>query len=82
MAPQPKRRHSSARSGKRRSAITISSPNFYACPNCGKMKLPHTVCPECGVYSGRVVAPPKVKTEVKKVRAPEEAGPAGTAEST
>lgn len=31
------------------------------------MRLPHTVCPECGVYSGRVVVAPKVKTVVKKL---------------
>jgi hypothetical protein len=37
------------------------------------MKLGHTVCPECGVYSGRVVVAPKVKTTVKKVSGASEA---------
>ncbi|HPB40908.1 MAG TPA: 50S ribosomal protein L32, partial [Flexilinea sp.] len=25
------------------------------CPNCGEMRLPHTVCPSCGYYRGREV---------------------------
>jgi len=31
------------------------------------MKLSHTVCGECGVYDGRVVVVPKIKTQVKKL---------------
>ena len=26
-----------------------------ACPNCGGMKQPHHVCPNCGMYNGRKV---------------------------
>lgn len=67
MAPLPKRRMSHMRTGKRRVGISISAANTVPCPNCGKPKLPHTVCRECGVYAGRVVAPPKVRTTVKKL---------------
>jgi large subunit ribosomal protein L32 len=71
MAPQPKRRMSTARTGKRRTSIHLTALNFTACPNCGKMRLPHTVCKECGVYSNRVVVAPKVKTTIKKLTKPE-----------
>lgn len=67
MAPLPKRRMSSARSGKRRSSIKLAAVSFQKCPNCGKMKLPHSVCPECGMYDGRVVIAPKAKTTVTKL---------------
>jgi large subunit ribosomal protein L32 len=53
--PLPKRRHSNARTRKRRSHDALSVPNLVECPNCHERKLPHRVCPACGHYRGREV---------------------------
>ncbi|HAR36110.1 MAG: 50S ribosomal protein L32 [Candidatus Saccharicenans sp.] len=53
--PNPKRRHSPSRKGKRRSHDHLTLPSFSLCPNCGSPKLPHRACPECGYYKGRQV---------------------------
>jgi large subunit ribosomal protein L32 len=53
--PNPKRRHSHSRKGRRRSQDGLAVPSFAACPNCGTPKLPHKACPECGFYRGRQV---------------------------
>jgi len=66
MTPLPKKKLSSARSGKRRAAIKYSFPRLVECSNCKANKLSHVVCPNCGTYKGRVVKPPKIKTTVKK----------------
>ncbi|MFQ5686441.1 MAG: 50S ribosomal protein L32 [Candidatus Scalindua sp.] len=67
----PKRRHSSSRSGKRRSHDALNSPNIprsefakstsgnrskkFICPHCKQIKKPHTVCHNCGYYRGKQV---------------------------
>ncbi|OGK53372.1 50S ribosomal protein L32 [Candidatus Roizmanbacteria bacterium RIFCSPLOWO2_01_FULL_44_13] len=48
MAPLPKRKHSTRRSGKRKSAKAKSLPNLVKCENCGKTKLAHRICKYCG----------------------------------
>ncbi|MGA2362007.1 MAG: 50S ribosomal protein L32 [Candidatus Aminicenantales bacterium] len=53
--PNPKRRHSPTRKGKRRAHDGLVLPAFSVCPNCGNPKLPHRACPECGYYKGRQV---------------------------
>jgi large subunit ribosomal protein L32 len=53
--PNPKRRHSAARTGKRRAHDSLKSPAKAECPNCHEPKLPHRVCPHCGQYKGREV---------------------------
>jgi large subunit ribosomal protein L32 len=56
MAIVPKRKHSKARRNKRRSNVwKISAPTLAVCKKCGKLKLPHRVCKECGFYNGREV---------------------------
>jgi large subunit ribosomal protein L32 len=60
MVPQPKRKTSSGRRDRRRSQDTLDDINLVACSNCGEMRLPHHVCPNCGHYKGREVI------EVKK----------------
>lgn len=67
MTPLPKRRHSSGRQGKRRSAIKTVTLNLVECENCKTLKLTHKVCPNCGTYKGQVFVAPKVKTKVTKV---------------
>jgi large subunit ribosomal protein L32 len=53
--PLPKRRHSNARTGKRRAHDALRPPGLSECPQCHEMKLPHRACPNCGTYRGRLV---------------------------
>lgn len=55
MTPQPKRKHSSGRRDRRRSQDALKALNLVACPNCGEMRRPHTICSNCGHYQGREV---------------------------
>lgn len=55
MAPQPKRKHSKGRRDRRRSQDALVALNLVQCSNCGEMRLPHTVCSNCGHYQGREV---------------------------
>ena len=63
MPPHPKRKHSKGRRDRRRSQDGLEVANLVACSNCGSMRLPHTVCPNCGHYKGREVI--EVKKEKK-----------------
>ncbi|OQY65197.1 50S ribosomal protein L32 [Microgenomates bacterium UTCPR1] len=47
MAPLPKRKHSTQRTGKRKAAKAKGFPKLVKCPNCGKTKLPHRMCRYC-----------------------------------
>jgi len=51
----PKRRHSKARSSKRRAHDHLTAAATSGCPNCHEPKLPHHACPHCGYYKGRQV---------------------------
>lgn len=53
--PNPKRRHSHARTRKRRAHDHLKVPNFYIDENTGEPKKPHRVDPETGMYKGRQV---------------------------
>jgi len=53
--PNPKRRHSKSRRGKRRAHDALSTPNLTICANCREPIPPHRVCPKCGFYKGRRV---------------------------
>jgi large subunit ribosomal protein L32 len=55
MPPLPKRRISRTRRDKRRTHDSLKVKNLVQCSNCGEMRLPHRVCPECGHYKGREV---------------------------
>ena len=55
MTPLPKRKHSKGRRDRRRAHDALTARNTMACSNCGQMRLPHTVCPNCGFYKGREV---------------------------
>lgn len=56
----PKRKHSKARTGKRRATYynSLRKPSMMECPNCGSAKLLHHACPSCGHYRGRQVVKP------------------------
>jgi large subunit ribosomal protein L32 len=51
----PKKRTSQARRNQRRAHQAIGRLGLVACPNCGKLHMPHHVCPGCGYYKGRTV---------------------------
>jgi large subunit ribosomal protein L32 len=53
--PNPKRRHSKARTGSRRAHDSLKSHALSECPNCHERKMPHRACPKCGYYKGREV---------------------------
>jgi large subunit ribosomal protein L32 len=53
--PNPKRRHSAQRRGKRRAHDSLNKVALSECPNCHEPKLPHRACPHCGQYKGREV---------------------------
>ncbi|MBO4623318.1 MAG: 50S ribosomal protein L32 [Bacilli bacterium] len=64
----PVRRISKTRKRKRRTHYKIEVPGMTLCPNCGEMKLAHTVCKACGYYDGRKVLEVKAKeAEEEKV---------------
>ncbi len=58
--PNPTHRHSKSRTAKRRTHYKAVQPTLSVCSNCGEMKLPHRVCPNCGYYNGRSIITPKV----------------------
>jgi large subunit ribosomal protein L32 len=64
----PKKRHSKARSRRRRTHWKLGLPNLIPCPQCKQLKLPHRVCQVCGYYDGRQVMEIKVKEDKKKER--------------
>lgn len=53
--PLPKRRHSNARTGKRRAHDALPIPGMTSCPRCHERMRPHRACPKCGYYRGRAV---------------------------
>lgn len=50
--PNPFRKHSKSRTGKRRNSKKVRYVPLSRCPNCGELKLPHVVCRACGYYKG------------------------------
>ncbi|OPZ32403.1 MAG: 50S ribosomal protein L32 [Tenericutes bacterium ADurb.BinA124] len=71
MAIVPQRRTSKTRKRLRRSHFKLELPGMMVCPNCGEMKLAHTVCKECGYYDGKLVKEIKVKKTAEKEEAAE-----------
>ncbi len=55
----PKTRYSHARQGERRAHLAIKLPRLVECSQCRQLRLPHTICQNCGYYDGREV----IKTE-------------------
>ncbi|GIU96401.1 MAG: 50S ribosomal protein L32 [Actinomycetota bacterium] len=49
----PKKKHSKARTARRRAAWKGAVPPYSECPRCHRPKLPHRVCGHCGTYAGR-----------------------------
>ncbi len=56
MPPVPKKKVPRSKSRHRRSQWMRVTPRMLVvCSNCGKPRLPHRVCPNCGYYKGREV---------------------------
>lgn len=61
MPPHPKRKLSKGRRDRRRAHDALKAANLVICSQCGSMRLPHRVCPNCGYYEGRQVIEIKEK---------------------
>jgi large subunit ribosomal protein L32 len=70
--PLPKRRHSNARTRKRRTHYKLTPPTLSVCPRCSEKRLAHHICPSCGFY-GAGVRSRKVIDVVVKQTQPDEA---------
>jgi large subunit ribosomal protein L32 len=72
----PKQRHTHFRRDRARKELELKPKDTKKCEKCGKPKLPHRICPNCGTYKGReyVNTAPKLKkgekTAVAKKAAP------------
>jgi len=51
----PKHKISRQRGRKRRTHQSLTAAQSVPCRQCRAPKLPHRVCPNCGVYAGREV---------------------------
>ncbi len=56
MGALPKRRISKTRQAHKRSRyLKVKQAKMVPCPQCGSLRLAHTVCPGCGTYKGREI---------------------------
>ncbi|MFL6466515.1 MAG: 50S ribosomal protein L32 [Pyrinomonadaceae bacterium] len=53
--PNPKRRHSHARTRERRAHDALSVPQFYIDKDTGEAKIPHRIDAKTGTYKGRQI---------------------------
>ncbi|MFH0776963.1 MAG: 50S ribosomal protein L32 [Patescibacteria group bacterium] len=76
--PVPKRRATATRGGRRYSTWKTKElkrlskiSKTVACPKCQSPRQPHTACPTCGHYRGRVVIDfaKKDSKKISKVKA-------------
>ncbi|NGX31751.1 MAG: 50S ribosomal protein L32 [Chlamydiae bacterium] len=51
----PRTRTSNARKNQRRSHHGVKKQFLGKCTNCSNPKMPHQVCPHCGMYRGKQV---------------------------
>ncbi len=62
----PKKHTTKSARDQKRSHIFLKETTLVSCPHCGKMKLPHTVCKNCGFYKGVEVLNVLAKLEKKE----------------
>ena len=53
--PNPKRRHSHARTRQRRAHDALKTPQFYLDKDTGEAKVPHRIDVKTGKYKGRQI---------------------------
>jgi large subunit ribosomal protein L32 len=63
---EPKKRHTSARSGSRRSHLAKKTKSLSICPQCKESKQAHKVCPSCGFYNGKDILEIEKKAKAKE----------------
>ena len=64
MPPLPKKQLSKSKQRSRASHYKSGPKSLSYCPQCHNPKLPHRICPSCGVYRGRqVIAPENQESE-------------------
>src|SRR4029453_6492615 len=51
----PKKKTSKSRRDKRRATHRLEAPRVNTCPQCGRPKQPHRMCPNCKTYGGREI---------------------------
>jgi large subunit ribosomal protein L32 len=65
--PQPKKRHSNSRQGKRRASnYQLELMQIARCPECNGPIRSHHACLNCGSYKGKKVVKIKQKKEKGK----------------
>jgi large subunit ribosomal protein L32 len=67
--PNPKRKHTRSRRDSRRAQNwKLDAMSASVCENkeCGRKRPPHSVCPHCGWYNGKIAVAPKVKEEKRE----------------
>ncbi len=64
--PNPTRKHSRSRQGKRRANWKLVLPALSTCPQCAKPILSHRICGFCGFYRGQQLVLIKEKPAKKK----------------
>lgn len=65
---EPKKRHTSTRSGNRRSHLAAKAKNISLCSHCKSPKPSHQVCKICGYYKGEDVLKLAEKEKAKQER--------------
>lgn len=53
--PNPKRRHSHARTRTRRAHDALKAPQFFIDKDTGEAKVPHRIDAKTGTYKGRKI---------------------------
>lgn len=51
----PAKKKSKCRTRTRRAHEALRRPNLVSCPKCGKAKLPHYACSQCGYASAKLM---------------------------
>lgn len=62
----PKYKTPRSKTRKRRSHLSLKTPNIVACPKCHEPKLQHYLCWSCGTYKKREVIKPQAAKSAKE----------------
>ena len=62
----PKKHTTKSARDQKRMHIFLRAQKLVLCSHCGKLKLPHVICPNCGYYKGVEVVNVLAKLEKKE----------------